>query len=153
MEIFLTIEIILEALNLSKQEYECLLEKHGRKGIFSKSRLDKVIDKLRRNSMQWFDTDESEIDWKNITRQIKRMLSASPPQKVSIGKSNPQKRSRSGTLKSYKTQISLLFKRPAHLACHWGRIPIYLTRNSTIQRTNDANASKQKERSLSWKES
>ena len=97
MEIFLTIEIILEALNLSKQEYKALLEKNGRKGIATQTRVDKVINELRRNSSHLLDTEESEIDWKSIPRQIKRMLSANPPQKVSIGKSNSRKRSRSGT--------------------------------------------------------
>lgn len=99
MEIFLTIEIILEALNLSKQEYKALLEKFGGKGIVSQYRIDLIINELRRNSSHWFDTDESEIDWKSVPRQIKRMLSANPPQKVSIGKS--RKRSRSGTFESY----------------------------------------------------
>ena len=98
MEIFLTIEIILKALNLSEREYKALLETR-KKGIFNKARLDKIVNELRRNCLSWCGTDESNIDWKNITRQIKRMLSANPPQKVSIGKSNLRKRSRSGTLK------------------------------------------------------
>ena len=99
MELFLTIEIILTALNLTEQEYKDLLEKFRGKGIFSQSRLDKVSNELRRNSLRWFNTEESEIDWKRVPRQVKRMLSANPPQKVSIGKSNSRKRSRSGILK------------------------------------------------------
>ena len=98
MEIFLTIEIILKALNLTEEEYKSLLGKYHGKSICSKPRLDKVIDELRRNSLSWFDTEESEIDWKNVPRQIKRMLSANPPQKVSIGKNNKRKRSHSGKL-------------------------------------------------------
>ena len=98
MEIFLTIEIILKALNLTDQEYKSLLEKYRGKGIFTQSRLETVMNELRRHSMRWFDTEESEIDWKSVARQIKRMLSANPPQKVSIGKNNKRKRSRSGKL-------------------------------------------------------
>ena len=98
MEIFLTIEIILKALNLTEEEYKSLLGKYHGKSICSKPRLDKVIDELRRNSLSWLDTEESEIDWKNVPRQIKRMLSANPPQKVSIGKNNKRKRSHSGKL-------------------------------------------------------
>ena len=96
MEIFLTLEIILKALNLTEQEYESLFEKYKGKSICTKPRLDKIIDELRRNSRQWFDTEESEIDWLHVPRQIKRMLSANPPKKVSIGKNDNRKRSRSG---------------------------------------------------------
>ena len=98
MKIFLTIAIILEALDLTGQEYKSLLAKYHGKSICSKPRLDKVIDELRRNCLRWFDAEESEIDWKNVASKIKRMLSANPPQKVSIGKTNKRKRSASGKL-------------------------------------------------------
>ena len=98
MEIFLTLEIILKALNLTEQEYNSLLEKYHGKSICNKTRLDKVISELRRNALNWFDTEESEIDWKHVQRQIRRMLSANPPKKVSIGKNNKRKRSHSGKL-------------------------------------------------------
>ena len=96
MEIFLTIEIICAALDLSEREYRALIEKHGGKGIFTQARLNKITAALRQNSVRWFHADESEFDWKNLPRQIKRMLSTSPPKRVSIGKTDQRLRSRSG---------------------------------------------------------
>ena len=117
MEIFLTMEIILKALNMTELEHKSLLEKFRGKSLFSQSRLDKIITELRQNSLRWFDTEESEIDWKNVARQIKRMLSANPPQKVSIGKNNKRKRSHSGKLNLNQTFNLLIFKRQAHQEC------------------------------------
>ena len=135
MEIFLTIEIILKALNLSEQEYKDLLETR-KKGIFTQARFDKVISELRRNCLSWFDTDESEIDWKHIPRQIKRMLSANPPQKVSIGKHGKRKRSRSGKLNLNQTLNLLIFKRQVLQECHLDQTQKCLTRNSRAWKTS-----------------
>ena len=95
MELFLTTEIIREALNLSEVEYQNLLEKHGGKGIFTQARLEKVMAFLRRDSLRLFNVDESAIDWVHVPRNVKRMLSVKAPQKISIGKNIKRKRSSS----------------------------------------------------------
>ena len=95
MELFITSEIIREALNLSEGEYQKLRETHRGKGIFTKARLDQVMTFLRRESSRLFHVDESAIDWVHVPRNVKRMLSNCAPQKISIGKNIKRKRSSS----------------------------------------------------------